>query len=239
MISRIHSWTVPIYTREGNERPMLLGTGVLIDANGSKILLTAKHVTDRDKQGLFLPGNNKLIGVIADIYSQRWLNASFSKQEPFIDASVCILKEHTAEKINSSHIFAKIGEHLSVSQPLVNQSCLIFGYPATKTIRRIQEKEISNQALKIQSFVSEIHLKPSGTMVSFDVLFKRDHKHQSPRFAPDPHGMSGCGVWGVIDSQYLESNVYEHQLLGIAVEYYAAPKSRIRCVPLPLILGIE
>ncbi len=238
MIDQIESWTVPIFTKDDRNIPSLLGTGILINAGVLKLLLTAKHVIDDDNQGLFIPSNERLKGIIAKVHFTSMKYSDLLDQKTAIDACICVLEEDTAEWVNSSFIFAEMGNHLVLGQPFMDQSCIILGYPKTKTNRDKKKKTIANQLFPIYSDITEIYRSSSGDIISFDVRFRKDHKHQSPRFAPDPYGMSGCGIWNVSHPNNIESKYSTNELLGIAIEYYAS-KQRIKCVPLSLMPWVD
>ncbi len=205
--------TVPLYTKT-EDRIKLHGSAVFVLINGVLALLTARHVMDT-KQPLYLPADTKIKGVDAKMHFPVVRGKK-------IDLSVVYLKEpHPQELAQQFEPWSFSAD--SVAAPVVGNRCIVFGFPATRINRDYSKNRLTNIPLRIATQIESVDSK--APLKQFAVTFVRDHKTHRNRLAPDPHGMSGCGVW--TDDEF---KAEARKLIGLAIEYCGPRVQRILCV---------
>ena len=89
---------------------------------------------------------------------------------------------------------------------------------------------VCNTALAVSTVIIDTHSRTQGIVTTFNVTFRKQHKQSNRRYAPDPYGMSGCGVWIDPLSQAAGKIGLRPVLLGIATDYIRHPIPCMRCI---------
>jgi hypothetical protein len=214
------SCTVPIFALDEGKRPCLRGTAIFIEDSVGRYLLTARHVVEDDSAGIFLPSGTGLVGLKATIVYPR-VDMPHGYTEPVDIAIICYIR---APALNHDLGFQPLvlGRQARIRSANVGTSCSVVGFPASRTRRNSLTKQVASTPLSINTTV--LSLNNSVAFRRFKVQFTRDRKGAiGRRFAPEPFGMSGCGIWNNDSETAVD-------LIGIAVEYQKAPANAIECI---------
>lgn len=207
----------PIYLQNSRGQFELVGSSVLIRIATQSFLITAAHVMDDAKeQPLFVGGTDSLINPEAQFYSTR-KPLSGDRKDDKLDLSVVPLSEDIVNKLGHSCLFLGLDDIDAHERSEPTSGYIIIGYPGTK-----QPKQKGNQLDYIPMFLGTIGVPfneydPCGINPNTNLLlrFTKNRVHNKHRLetAPDPHGMSGGGVWRV------DGSVGRVQLVAIQHEY--------------------
>ena len=220
--------TVPLFSVDPAGIPSLLGTMVFVVGRSRKYLISARHVIEDDARGLFLPTPKGLVGAIGQIIYPQFTNANGDSTS--LDIAILQLDHPDPEELLSQFAPFLITPDCNLLEPIVGAECRALGYPATRSEPDFRNRRVSSVPLLITTEVVSVQreLQPG----SFSIQFTKDRKRGPlPRYAPDPHGMSGCGIWTNGTSGQL-------CLLGIAIEYEKAPLNTIGCLPIRTVIPI-
>lgn len=191
----------PIYLQNSRNQFELLGSSVLIRIASQSFLITAAHVTDIAKeQPIFICGTNSLINPEAKFYSTCKLPSGDRKDDK-LDLSVVPLSEDIINKLGHSCLFLGLDGIDAAERSEPNSIYITIGYPGTK-----QPKQKGNQLYYIPMTLGTIEVpvdkyQHCGINPNTNLLLrftkKKVHNKLRLETAPNPHGMSGGGVWRV------------------------------------------
>lgn len=200
--------TVPLLTTDPKGRPRVLGSGVLCNAGSLRLLLTARHALEADDVPVYLPGCEGLPGLQGHVLLSQVVSAT---QTQSLDIAVVSINSNTYGRLHPEYASANLCTDFVLVEPQLDKGCFVCGYPATKMQRNFATRSVTCTPLVVRTRIVHIADNSRGT-TSFQVRFARDHKHAEPRFAPEPYGMSGCGVWFPLSIRSLRA-----ALLGLAL----------------------
>lgn len=205
---RLRHSVVPIIGATADLRPYILGSGVLIDFGGEKILATAHHV---------LADN-------ADVHLQtfdgsghsRPLAGEFQVNE---EADIAVKHLSQAEVASFSHLpFIEPGDlGLIPSERFYGGVC---GYPATQS-RTVDRRTIDTRMTVIGGIARSENDRFLAVHFDKKQGVRSGDSHVTP---PDPFGMSGGAIFGIALDGYAIPPGSRAYLAGIATRWERASK---------------
>lgn len=219
----------PIYLQNSCGCFELLGSSVLIRIATQSFLITAAHVMDEaKKQPLFVGGTDSPIHLEGQFYSTR-KPLSGERKDDKLDLSVVPLNEDIVNKLGHSCLFLGLDDIDAHERSELHSLYIAIGYPGTK-----QPKQKGNQLDYIPMTLGTIGVPADecqhcrinpDTNILLRFTKKKVHNKLRLETAPNPHGMSGGGVWSVnrssdcarlvaIQHEYLDR---EHMLLATRI----------------------
>ena len=196
-----------------------LGSAVLIEFNNRHYLLTAAHVMDGiDVKNLAFWDEQDLVQVSG--------HAVFLSNQAEInrmgDVAVWELSSGATSALLKHYVFLpfdriKLDHHLET-----RERYFLLGYPASKSKKIYRTMTISIKAFKFFTRGVKSLQKMKHNQLDANVNFMLEYhwRKAQPVFAnkrqieqlPDPHGLSGCGLWYMDDDK-------ESKLVGIMIGY--------------------
>lgn len=206
-------YVCPIYNVGERKAPTLLGSGVLLKIGSQHFLLTACHVLDDAEGTLYYEGPEHL--EVLEGMSMRSQDRDFA----FLQ-----LDEATALNI-TRYGFLELSDLDASDQAAEGTFYLFTGYPATRSRAKHALKSIGSNPLTILCAPADKkEYVTLGKEEAFHLLVKfqrnrvtgPDGKRQ---VSPDPHGMSGGGVWRVVDFSRPDNlPAVDPKLVGLCIE---------------------
>lgn len=175
---------VPIFRVGDVREPEAFGSAVLIELAGQRFLVTARHVVDEHlKSRIHAVGASGYVVITGDF---------FCASESGLDVAVLRLEGDLKDEL-ADHVFLTEADILPADQfDGVNLMTLI-GYPASRSKVNSQTKKVRTPCYSVGVRV----LSLSGAILRGSFLRKRfrDGRSGLKVTAPDPHGMSGGGMF--------------------------------------------
>lgn len=227
----IHRFVCPIWGRlHDSSRPELLGSGVLIYDGYEHLLLTAGHVMAKFDQGYRMGIWGPEI-----LFSPRGLSFKFvataetrGGTEDIFDFGGLFLDAESAALAKDHKDFLPL-DQLSGEQPIEGSLALLFGYPVTRS--KSSDSAATNEGLMVRSSVVSSERFPKTCYSERDHIFLDFNRKKgwlddsgAPVSAPEPHGMSGGGIFVHQDPKDPSSPL---KLVGIITEWH---RDRKQCI---------
>jgi hypothetical protein len=219
-------YAIPIFTMgKKTQSPYLVGSGTLYRCNGEVFLITARHVVDDLKDGLIITsGRDGFIRFSAPMAAFDYMKGKGP------DNDVCV-SLFSSEIIENLHPALKIVNENQISSVSAYDKLTLYafvGYPHSKN--KSKPKSLTNQVqMKPYYYVVRESIefaqlittdKNSRIHVAFSVPFSKanDINLQRNIQPPDPHGISGCGVW-LIELNKASGRIERKELVAVGIEY--------------------
>lgn len=203
--------TIPLYTeQDGNT--LLCGTGVLLQIAEKHFIISAGHTFDARRM-LDLPMwvtdgvvGNKLIPLGQVTIRSSETNVPYRRTDDPFDTAVCELSRETGAKIGVEKRFLRLNDVDPWDRQEPRSWYMVFGYPTELSPADEAAKSINSHACAFATFlycdergaVSDYD-KEVGIALDFDSTTIRDDAG-NPAIPPRPHGMSGCGIWRLVEA---------------------------------------
>ena len=224
-LEKLRNFHCPIYAPDKNGNPIAIGTGVLIDIDGYKFLVSAGHVFDYTyTHRVAIKSKNKLVNITGDIIENKY---SQTRKEDKIDLAILILNEKMEQAL-SDYNYLKISniDYNHISNKM-DTSYTFIGFPATKNKTRYNTKNVKGALYSYTaSRVKEEVYKALGITTATHIaitfnkrkLLSTDKKKTT---VPDPYAMSGGGIW-LNDNLNQHPSIYKPKikLVGIALSWH-------------------
>jgi hypothetical protein len=234
--------TTPVYLANADRVPVAVGSGVLIQVGGARLLVTATHVLDERKNGhLLIQAVDSILpigGEIATIYSRDAMHPI----DDHIDVSVVRL---TGAPWDSEPLDRYLTlEELDLVRDLPSRnSYAVIGYPESKQrniLKGTNLEAYAYRALALECLDGAYqrlgHNRDTSILLGFDK--RRMWGPEGAVTAPDLYGMSGCGIWRFGRSVRFAKS--PPKLAGIVIEWHrdAQPKHVLATRILPILAGV-
>lgn len=216
----------PIFGRSEKKGLSLIGTSVPVRGEKYAALLTASHVINElESDGIVIGGSERLLRF-------RPVTVKFVHRQPGItvdvDVAAIALPRVVAEELQEFYQFTGPGEvgDFDEYDPLTFYS--FVGCPHTKNrVRRDGgQQEIKPYFYVVREY-AELPIredKVALTHVAFRAPLQSAIGSNGQRVPiPDPHGISGCGVWK-IKLERETGRTLPPELVGLGIEYHAGQR---------------
>lgn len=194
-----------------NHKPESLGSGVLIKHGEKHYIATAAHVlgnTEGDHIGVYTRKK--------DFFE---IGTTCKSDPELIDVGVWYVEPDLAADMAPEDWWYPIEESVSHHTEVDEEKYLIYGFPATKSSIDLDTKEIHQNPFKYltRGYSSTPQAKKANVNEEISFLLEfhkdkiRDVRTNRREHAPQPYGMSGCGLW------YFDG--IKFRLVGIMTEW--------------------
>ena len=227
-------WAVrPIFQEDHRHRLELVGSSVLLKAAERAFVITAAHVWDwREKGPLFIGSRNDLIELKGRSKWTQPPNAG-KRIDDRIDLAFIEPTEGIVKHLSDCRFLTPDEIDVDdVAIPVlgIGSNYLVIGYPETRVDSRPPWTKVIPNPFFYGTFpVNEGEYQQFGIQEYSHVLLEYDRDTNQTihgtRTGPDPHGVSGGGLWR-FDS-ILEDNPASDRLVGIMIEYHEGPRRMI------------
>lgn len=223
-----------IYGSTEQGAPVHIGSCVLIEALGSKFLVTAKHVLDEgERTSLYVDGSSELVLIegtqyfascAADVASGKEI-----KRKDKIDVSVMSLSARMIEELGDVGYIGEEQVYTEQNWP-DSKLCTLIGYPNSQN----KKVDMVSKNIKKTAFIYSSFLKTDDKLFKSVLASKNDHYLLGfcGKYAKDengkntnqiaPKGISGCGLFCTQNIHDL--NKLESKLIDIAIEFHKSQK---------------
>lgn len=218
-------YVIPLYAIDENNERYSLGSAVLLKIKDKKFLSSAAHVFDENKNpknptNIEIPGKNTFIPIPGQVL-KTGLPASGKREDDPYDIAVVQLNDDIAEQLNH-HEFLTINQVDPSDKPYKQSLYTFTGYPGTKQkmpkgdALTLEPVRYTSMPLPPEKYPSGFQLGPHHA-IDFDKkkMIARNGKLQTP---PDPHGVSGGGLFRLGTFNEIKNGQATPTLVGIAIE---------------------
>lgn len=208
---RIGDVSVPLFTEQFG-KTFVCGTGVLLQVGEKSFIITAAHTFDARRTAdlpLWVTDGvvgNKLVplGEVL-IRTSKTKDPHHRTDEPF-DMAVCELSRETATQIAVRKRFLRLNDVDPWDRQHPQTWYMVFGFPTALGSGDPATQSIVPAAVALATFLYcdergpvERYDKEVGIALDFDSTNIRDD-HGNPAIPPYPGGMSGCGIWRLVEA---------------------------------------
>lgn len=202
------------------------GSGVLLQVEGTRFLVTAAHVTDEFfcehwKQIFFgTPNEDDLLPVTTVRYCRSQKKIDPNREDDLLDLAVLELTADVADKLSEFMRFATL-EDLELDPNKLNDGkYLVIGYPDFRAKKDEMDQTIVAQNLPYFTGLCDVGHVPVSNISPTDHIFLEVNRlDQATGFGDrlnldESQGISGGGMWRVLDEdQPIESLDWHHSKL--------------------------
>jgi hypothetical protein len=183
--------------------PLAFASSVLVKYKNDYLLITAGHVfqnEDPNTIGVMLQNDFCVIGGMLKGFD---LNEEDSYNPKNLDIAIFKLDEITVNMFKEQYQFLELNNSISFSS--INARYLIFGYPAELTISKPSTKTIVPRSMSLRTIGADLSYYKDNIHINKTIILLADQENiassdiKSTTKISDLGGISGCGVWKVID----------------------------------------
>ena len=207
------------HPKNENHRPVPQGSGVLTRLGDRHFIITASHVVeDHDKTAICVYTRKNYffqLGLFVNTPTAQ------SESNNNTDIAVWPIESEIVEDIAPLDWWYDLSDACFKHEESPEQRYMVYGFPATKVDIKLKEKKLRQNPFKFRtrgySHTPEGKMVQKNEAINLLVEFHRkkvaDVATSHREWAPDPHGMSGCGLW------YLHPETRKYHLAGIMIEW--------------------
>ena len=234
--SEISRTTVALFKHVSGEADHF-GSGVLLQVEGTRFLVTAAHVTDEFfceqwKQIFFgTPSEDDLLPVTTVRYCRSKKQTDPNREDDSLDLAVLELTADVADKLSASMRFVTLSELELDPDKLKDGKYLVNGYPDFRAEKDEMDRTIVAQNLPYFTGLYDMGRVPAPNIspadhIVLDVNRMGEAGGLWDRLDLDEtHGISGGGMWRVLDEdQPIESLDWRQAKLVAIVTDRSVPK---------------
>ena len=222
---------LPLFTQTKGKRPVVVGTGFLVQHNGSSFLVSAAHVLDHVQlpRALYYyvePGT--LCRVVGTVL--RTTPPNGNRSEDRFDVGVVRLVDTALPPypLVSKHSIGSAS--LRASQlPRTSKQYVVVGFPKSQSHANPANKQLKSRpyAFRIASAEAKQY-QYLGLSDESHIVMQLDASHMffpdgQVRAMPDPHGMSGSPLWLLYDAKG-PNDPTSTPIVGVVIEYHKTEK---------------
>lgn len=205
-IKKLQPCVVPLFDSNELGEAQLLGSAVLIEIEGDIFLCTAKHVLDecrKERSFLYICGPTAL----------EPLSGTFRVSDDNLDMALLGLTASQAKRFRDAKPLKadSIGNQVQAERSTYVE---FIGFPATKNTRTVQRFVLKRSIQCNGCTVREI--TRTEIRVNFNKRRNMDAASRLRVTAPDPHGMSGGGMFGIMMNEATVEGAPNPLLIGIS-----------------------
>lgn len=234
--SEISRTTVALFRHVSGDAD-LLGSGVLLQVEGTRFLVTAAHVTDeffceRWRQILFgTPDGDELIPVFTVRYARSKKRTNANREDDPLDLAVLELRPEIADQLSAFMRFVMLSDLALDPDTLKDGRYLVVGYPGFRVEKDEMDQTIVAQILPYFTGVFDMERNAVPNISSADHLVFDVNRVDEPEGAGDrldldqTHGISGGGVWRILDEdQAIEALDWRRARLAAIITDRSVPE---------------
>lgn len=215
---------VPLYGTEERSTRYVVGSGVLVRIEKSAFLITAAHVLDEQqlvRTNIEVPGRNALLPLGGQALKTP-LPVSGRREDDLIDIGILPLQQKVVDELLAHFSFLDV-QQLDPSDVPGTQTLYTFvGYASSQhegprgSVLTIEPVRYTSGPLPPDQYPKGFQLETHAS-IDFDAkrMVARTERVQTP---PDPHGVSGGGVFRVGAWDEIIAGTNAERLVGVAIE---------------------
>jgi hypothetical protein len=235
MLAEKHLQSVrPIYGSTESDKPVHIGSCILLDYQDEKLLLTAAHVIDNNYvTTLYVGGATNLVLLTGDCLTSAM--PSGDRKEDKIDVALVKLPTEVQEKLGNVHYIPEADWNTG-DLPIKDRCCMCLGFPNSKNKRvNHQEKTVEHTPFIYTSNLKrDVDLfQKTGGAESSHYLLDYCGKHSKSETndtvnSIHPRGVSGGGLFLIEEmwnpNSYKPGTPCTSKLLGVLIEFHKEQK---------------
>jgi hypothetical protein len=238
--------TVTLYipSENGDGSIEALGSGVLVQYKGNYFLITAGHCLKQD-------GKVILSGILdgREFYNLKGLAMVEHGLAEKIDVGMVKLNDESVEVCLRNHKFipqTQILNNSGIKQPA---DYFVAGFPNSKVQTQHRAKKIEKdlapflmQSRTLEYYQKLVFHPNESLLLRFDKRRSTIWGSGEMSMAPNPKGMSGCGVWYIPDYFVQNLENITSMLSSIFIEYHPRYRTTVATkfeVIVPLLKGLS
>jgi hypothetical protein len=221
--AHLQRFICPIFGADARGKSRQVGSSVLFKVLSMPFLLTAAHVIDEQATTtLYVPGKGSLIELVGTAYSVA--PPSTGRQNDHVDAGLILLEDNIAREVASRRSFLSPDDLYMSGGYTRDESYGFLGHPGSRNKSRPGNKvKLGIWMFRISSAPLEKYVK-TGLDPDTHVLcnFERSKFVDDVgrnTIGPEPHGMSGGGVWTLYNPESESIGYHDPKLVAIATEW--------------------
>lgn len=186
--------TLPIYAVHGEGNPIAHGSGVLLRIADASFLLSCAHVleTAQEKDAVLY-----VVGV-EDAPLVHLADAQYHwTEDKNVDLGFALLPSRVVDLLPKGKRFLHLSD-LELDRTDRPGVYSLTGYPAVKTVRNTEISDVNSTPFSFTTFLEierlDNHIDGVTIALTYDARAAGDSEGNPARI-PDPHGISGCGIW--------------------------------------------
>jgi hypothetical protein len=213
------------WLKEDSEHFIANGCTILFEHNFSYYCFSNAHVLADFHLGktFFLLKD----GTAMTVGGQYFISLPISsekRQDDYLDVAIVKLNPNVAEHLlKNGHVFLRLSQLQTLGTLKKGNVLLIAGYPASKTKIDLKKRRLKFNPLILRTvpYLRRVKFEPFAKgfhhIVEFPIKSFRETSTEQKMRSPQPHGISGSGLW-----LYPNRNEYnsEPMLIGILSEYH-------------------
>ena len=222
---RVQGAVCPIYGIDEHDRPQLIGSSVPFRLGTRSFLLTAAHVLNENRRtSLYVGGVNDLVPLAGP--SHRTGTTIDGRRGDSFDFGFIDISDTPPEQWLRYQFVTP--DYLDVDDvPAADALYAFVGYPETRNKRLWGQKfQLSPMAIVLMPTplrrYDSLGLNPTA---QFAGEFSRNKQFDSKKrvvVGPEPHGISGGGVWRLGTPGEFATSTNAERLVGLGIEYRAS-----------------
>lgn len=223
---KILKYTPQLFIHLNAGKPEPFATGVLLQVDDHYFLITAAHVIDGlDPKTVGIMINNTFYILNGTVH---YTQLSSSKQNASIDLAIWLLSSEVVAELKQKYSFLQLSEvsaeHVIIDKP----QYLVVGFPVTRTKLNLRKAKLAVQPFIFLTNQAEpkLYSKLRFTEQSHILLAYRKAKIKNFESGlvvqgPDPHGVSGSGLWFLPEVIVEPEKDVPIELVGIMTEFHS------------------
>jgi hypothetical protein len=209
--SGIGDVTMPLYTEQLG-RTSLCGSGALLQIGNKSFIVSAGHTFDARRMAdvpLWVTSGvagSKLLPLGEVLIRSSATNDPYDRTDEPFDIAVCELSEETAARIAVEKRFLRLNDVDPWDRQELRSWYMVYGYPTKLSPPDQAIRSINANAVALTTFTYcdergtlDRYDMEVGIALDFDSATIRDDDGK-PAVPPDPRGMSGCGIWRLVEA---------------------------------------
>jgi len=223
---RVQRAICPIYGVDRKDKAQLVGTSLLFSIRGKSLLVTAAHVLDANGEStLYIGGPTELVPLTGTAY--KTTPPAGGRPKDLLDLGLMDISEASPEQWSRYRFLTP--DDLDVNDMPAEHTLYGFvGFPETKNRPSLKKLKLSSMICVLVPTPQEKYIQ-LGLNLFAHIVGQFDPKKQLNSdgrtiTSPDPHGMSGGGVWRMGTPEELANGTNVERLIGVGIEYRKAAR---------------
>lgn len=218
----LDKFTLQLYLYVEGKPPIPLSSSVLIKTYQNHYLLTAAHVIKENPINTVFVLNPGSGGITL---SGECISSEIAKNEVSNRTDIAVIKLNHALMEPISKLKKEFFDITTYNLDYYSREdfYLIYGYPVSKTKRIGSRKTIQSRPFNFLTGITDIPIKEIDRPWTIQMMFTKNRiiklKTGERIKAPNPVGLSGCGLWSLEQILYQKEDKPRFQLKGILIEY--------------------
>jgi hypothetical protein len=218
---RIQQAVCPIYGADDRGKPYLIGSSLLLKVHDRSFLVTAAHVLDWNQEtSIYVAGRLKPVRIEGESY--RTSPPATGRNDDLMDFGIIDISGTPPDQWSRYRFLTP--DDLDVDDFPADHTLYGFsGYPVTKNRVYSANIKLSSMACIViaapPAQYSHLGLQPASHFLG---QFDRTRQVDSVKglmTGPDPHGLSGGGVWRMGTPGEFAKGTNSERLIGIGIEH--------------------